>query len=105
MSSRSSQERADLMSAAAREKIRSVKAVFLETRCQRMNWTLYAGRRTHEYGGNTFLFQLCTSSFIVSFVLADYIETTVKVSCSLVSPSHRWCLFYKELPLGEATSL
>ena len=29
-------------------KIKRVKAVFLETRCQGMNWTLYAGRRTHQ---------------------------------------------------------
>lgn len=29
-------------------KIKSVKAVFMETRCQGMNWTLYVSRRTHQ---------------------------------------------------------
>ena len=42
---------------------------------------------------------------VLSFILADHIETAVKLSWCLVSPSHRWHLFYKELPLGEATSL
>lgn len=66
-------ERADLMGSAAgrtREegsmKFKRVKAVFSETRCQGMKRTLYSGRRVHWQGGNSFLFQPCTSSFSVS---------------------------------------
>lgn len=29
-------------------KIKSVKAVFMETRCQEMNWTFYVSRRTRQ---------------------------------------------------------
>lgn len=42
---------------------------------------------------------------VLSFLLADYNETAVKLGWCPVSPSHCWHLFYKELPLGEATSL
>lgn len=42
---------------------------------------------------------------VLSFILADYNETAVKLGWCPVSPSHCWRLFYKELHLGEATSV
>lgn len=43
-------ERMDLVTTRKESsmKIKSVKAVFMETRCQAMNWTLYVSRRTHQ---------------------------------------------------------
>lgn len=83
-------------------KIKIVKAMFLETMCQEMNWSLYqqedspVGREQLPFPALHKLFQC-----VLSFIFADYIEMELE----LVSSSHCWCLFYKELPLGQATSL
>lgn len=58
------------------------------------------GREQHPFPALHKLFQC-----VLSFTLADHIETAVKLSWCLVSPSHLWCLFFKELPLGEPASL
>lgn len=58
------------------------------------------GREQLPYPGVHKLFQR-----VLSFILAEHIETGVKLSRCLVSPYHHWHRFYKELPLGEDTSL
>lgn len=45
------------------------------------------------------------SDLSLSFILADYNENAVKLGGCPVSPSHCRHMFYKELHLGEATSV
>lgn len=84
MSSGRCQERADILSAAVGRtheessmKIKKVKAMFLETTCQEMNWTLCqqeaspVGRVQLPFPALHKLFQC-----VLSFICADYNETS-----------------------------
>lgn len=88
-------------------KIKSAKAVFMEQQvsgdeldplCQQQDSPV--GRELLPIPALHKLF-LC----VLSFILADYSETAVKLGWCPASPSHCWPLFYKGLHLGEATSV